>query len=230
MTKYEQPQTVGTDALATLGTIIDETCGRDAIHLAVENVKAGELLYPGQHVSLANGTAFASVGGKRVGIVDPFLPGPVGTGQRFWLVVYPRQITSLRHVWEHPDFPPSDTPRVEPAPAAPEPEPAADKVNRALSGVRKRLAAERKPAHTPDPASVAWMKEWAGRYMASDMYGIGAQAALDGAYDRAIEAGHNHSVGPWQGAADHIDGDWWYHWERITGKPGNREEYFSCSC
>jgi hypothetical protein len=98
--------TVSTDALATLGTIIDETAGRDAIHLAVEPVRAGGTLYAGQHVSLANGIATA--GGTTVGIVDPFLRGPVFPDQMFWLVVYPRQITSLRHVWEHPAFPPSD--------------------------------------------------------------------------------------------------------------------------
>ena len=41
----KQTHTVATDALATLGTIIDETAGRDAIHLAVEPAVAVEKLY-----------------------------------------------------------------------------------------------------------------------------------------------------------------------------------------
>ena len=98
-------RTVATDALETLGTIIDEKAGRDAIHLAVEPVVAGHPLLPGQNVGLVDG--LACVCDKPLGIVDPFLTKAVMAGQRFWLVVYPRQITSLRHVWEHPAFPAS---------------------------------------------------------------------------------------------------------------------------
>lgn len=93
---------VATDALATLGTIIDENAGRDAIHIAVEPVEAGEFLHPGQHVGAVNGVASSTV--THVGIVDPYLTAKVEPGQRFWLFVYPRQITSLRHVWSHPAF------------------------------------------------------------------------------------------------------------------------------
>lgn len=94
-------RTVATDALETLGTIITAG-GRDAIHLAVEPVVAAMHLRPGDHVTIADGKAVLS--GKGLGIVDPFLDRDVAPGEMFWLVVYPRQITSLRHVWEHPAF------------------------------------------------------------------------------------------------------------------------------
>lgn len=97
-------RSVHTDALASLGTLeLGENPGRDAIHLAVEPIVAGEELYPGVDVGIVNGRATQKVG-KKLGIVDPFLKHPVQEGERFWLVVYPRQITSLRHVWSHPDF------------------------------------------------------------------------------------------------------------------------------
>jgi hypothetical protein len=96
---------VTTDALETLGTFITEKEKRDAIHLAVEPSTAGQLLSPGDHVILKDGKAFKAKVGKGIGIVDPFLLEEVETEQMFWLVVYPRRITSLRHVWEHPDFP-----------------------------------------------------------------------------------------------------------------------------
>jgi hypothetical protein len=97
-----------TDALATLGTIINAGEKRDAIHLAVEPVIAGERLVPGEHIFLRDGKAYGNTGAtgqNLLGIVDPFLTVPVAKGERFWLIVYPRQITSLRHVWAHPDFP-----------------------------------------------------------------------------------------------------------------------------
>jgi hypothetical protein len=91
-----------TDALDTLGSIIDDKQARDAIHLAVEPVVAAEHLMPGQDVGFVEGGVGRSP--SPVGIVDPFLKAPVLKGERFWLVVYPRQITSLRHVWTHPAF------------------------------------------------------------------------------------------------------------------------------
>lgn len=97
-------RSVSTDALETLGTIIDDNAGRDAIHLAVEPSVAAELLRAGQHVGILNGKATTKAR-KKLGIVDPFLNDVVQPGQMFWLVVYPRQITSLRHVWSHPEFP-----------------------------------------------------------------------------------------------------------------------------
>lgn len=93
-------RTVFTDALETLGTLIDSNQKRDAIHLAVIPVMAKSSLNPGDNV-----TANGEIEGEFVGIVDPFLKDPIEPGQWFWLVIYPRKITSLRHVWEHPDIP-----------------------------------------------------------------------------------------------------------------------------
>jgi hypothetical protein len=99
MSKNSDSRTVHTDALETLGSIIDENEKRDAIHLAVCPVVAQEELVPGQHVG-PDGTTK-----NPVGIVDPFLETSVNPGERFWLVIYPRKISSLRHVWSHPNFP-----------------------------------------------------------------------------------------------------------------------------
>jgi hypothetical protein len=101
MSNETDRRSVHTDALATLGTIIDDTQKRDAIHLAVIPTVAPCALAPGQHVETDGSPAAI---GKGVGIVDPFLGRQVAAGERFWLVIYPRVITSLRHVWEHPAF------------------------------------------------------------------------------------------------------------------------------
>lgn len=100
-------RTVQTDALQTLGTLnLDITAGRDAIHLAVEPVIAGRDLGVGVDIGIEkDGTASDRPDIKKLGIVDPFLSRAVRKGEKFWLIVYPRQITSLRHVWSHPDFP-----------------------------------------------------------------------------------------------------------------------------
>jgi hypothetical protein len=105
-------RTVATDALETLGMKISPNEKRDAIHLAVEPVYASRKLSPNQDigVEIRKGKLFGVVGDDvaLVGKVDPFLTEDVYPGEMFWLVVYPRQIKSLRHVWEHPAFPNSE--------------------------------------------------------------------------------------------------------------------------
>lgn len=101
-----QKHTVATDALDTLGTFpIPDTSGRDAIHLAVEPAVSDIPLRAGERIVIENGKACLAYGDDATGIVDPFVSGAIRPGQRFWLVVLPRTITSLRHVWSHPLFP-----------------------------------------------------------------------------------------------------------------------------
>lgn len=95
-------RSVSTDALETLGTIIGHGEKRDAIHLAVLPVEAGTDLLTGECITSMNGIAHKDKHG--LGIVDPFLPNGVKKGQMFWMVLKPRIIKSLRHVWSHPAF------------------------------------------------------------------------------------------------------------------------------
>lgn len=100
-----QTHKVATDALETLGTFpIPDNSGRDAIHLAVEPAVAGIPLRAGERVKFEDGKAILA-DDDATGIVDPFITGMVRPGERFWFVVLPRTITSLRHVWSHPLFP-----------------------------------------------------------------------------------------------------------------------------
>lgn len=100
---------VSTDALETLGTLITPEEKRDAIHLAVIPMQAHYTICPGDHVD-AQGYLAMPTDSRAVGIVDPFLTSAVKQGQWYWLVIYPRKITSLRHVWSHPAFPEESAP------------------------------------------------------------------------------------------------------------------------
>lgn len=89
-----------------LGQLIGEDAGRDAIHVAIAPVVAGQQLDPGDHVGWLDDTK-ATVGYTKdlLGVVDPYLAKKVKPGQRFYLFLYPQSIQSLRHVWTHPAFP-----------------------------------------------------------------------------------------------------------------------------
>jgi len=82
-----------------LGKIITTEQHRDAIHVAVCPITAKQTLYPGQRVD-----QHGDPNGKHVGIIDPYLTGPIYAEQRCWLFLFPNTVTSLRHEWTHPAF------------------------------------------------------------------------------------------------------------------------------
>lgn len=95
------------DPITTIGKLLDDTAKRDAIHIAIAPVIANERLSPGQPVGFCQDSkerVYGSLHASPIGIVDPFLRGPVFLDDRFWLFLYPHTITSLRHEWTHPAF------------------------------------------------------------------------------------------------------------------------------
>ena len=83
-------------------TTLDEE--RDAIHIAIIPVEGQEPFHPGQPVGLTEDRKASAKALPHIGIVDPFLKEWTETGDVFWLCLYPRTITSLKHNWTHPAF------------------------------------------------------------------------------------------------------------------------------
>jgi hypothetical protein len=111
---------VSTDALETLGKIISPDEKRDAIHLAVMPVQLGESVKPGESLNIApeDGKAYSAGGleGSLL-IADPFIRSyRLPEGAWIWAILRPRQVTSLRHVWEHPSFPETFIPQASDCP------------------------------------------------------------------------------------------------------------------
>jgi len=203
-------RSVTTDALDTLGMIITENEKRDAIHLAVDNAVAGEKLAPGEDVGFLPDGTFGSCDNP-IGIVDPFLKKPVKKGERFWIVIYPRKITSLRHVWEHPDFPEQKSGSV--------------KIAEAQREAKKK-------------ASEEWLREFA---RTSDCPGYDEliEAASGGEivswadYGKPYENDGEYLHFNGRDAHGSIPSEFWDHVEVVTGKKigaSKRASYFSCSC
>lgn len=95
------------EPIKTVGRILTgEETRRDAIHIAIAPVLAGETLKPGERVAVRDGYALRPGPGlDAIGIVDPFLDvDQVMGGEQFWLWLTPNTITSLCHVWSHPAF------------------------------------------------------------------------------------------------------------------------------
>ncbi len=93
-----------------IGELITTPQAKDATHIAIVPVIAGEMLYPAQHVGLISipGVQPYVVGGGAivpVGLVDPYLKNRVMPGDEFWLFIYPGKYRALRHAWVSEAFP-----------------------------------------------------------------------------------------------------------------------------
>ena len=252
--------------------IITEAEGRDAIHLAVENVEAGERLVPGERIGLGpDGKAYAAPGFranvvqgrtiKALGIVDPFLDVSfVQPGERFWLVVLPRTIRSLRHVWSHPDFaelsgaektgavPTATTTATAPAvvtpgdviQAAPIHTPAGqDELARIQAELRAAqvqlqavsVEAARQKSSNSEDADILEAARWLRKY-ASDM-DIDYEELMETAHDHAYGDGYSYICDGSKFEGESVPDELWDHFGTLTGKYVRREKrgsFFSCSC
>jgi hypothetical protein len=217
-----QTHTVHTDALGTIGMILPEGAGRDAIHIAVEPAKSGEIVYPGQHVGYNSNGLVSSNAEEKLGIVDPFLTSPVYPGQPFWLLVYPRTITSLRHVWEHPNFPPVQTERIVEKEVIKEVE-----VNKEVNNPLKPRTYEE---------ATKWLENWLN---------VNGSVSLNNIIDAYNDEGNYVSVNDYTSimidgeyihvsgsdASGYIPDEFFDNLEVILGRRiRNRPEYFSCAC
>ena len=87
-----------------VGSIVGPDAPRDAIHVAIIAVQAGEWLSPGEKVTMLLGRAYKAKDQRALGVVDPFLSEEVDRLEWFYLFLNPGSITSLRHDWTHPAF------------------------------------------------------------------------------------------------------------------------------
>jgi hypothetical protein len=187
------------DAIATMGTLLPTDAeGRDAVHVAVVVMQATTVLFPGQHLD-RNGSTL----GTPVGIVDPFLTTRVMPGDRFWLFLYPRTITSLRHAWSHPAFEEEGAVTRPPVEAAPQ-------------------------QYVATAASEQWLRDYA--YETGIQYETLLSAA-EGFLDEGTEGEYLHIGG--EDASGEIHPAFWLHVARVLGRtlPGYpMAQYFTCSC
>jgi len=218
-----------TDALATLGTIINDQEKRDAIHLGVEPVQAGETLRPGMHVGYGHaGLVYEARDGiKAVGIVDPFIQkrGGIKEGEWFWLIVYPRQITSLRHVWEHPDFPDSKETSHEKAEEVAKKEPLTEEqMHKALLLI-----------HDPVATAKQWIIDYAAR-LSDDEYTVTADELINTAmsnYYSSSKWGGDYLVKGGLLEGESVSDEFWSQLailKEINIPEDKRNNFFSCSC
>lgn len=78
---------------------------KDAVHVAIVSVRADGPVDAGSRVKINEHGEGKSVGYHNKdfdGIADPFMKDSVVAGQFFWMLIDPKEIGEVAHVWEHP--------------------------------------------------------------------------------------------------------------------------------
>lgn len=216
--------TPSTDALETLGNIIHPTEKRDAIHLAVDPAYSDHYLNPGDHVRIVSPGKVVRVAiGKGHGIVDPFLRHPVEPGEYFWLVVYPREITSLRHVWSHPAF--TDEPAQVSHTHYPMPDFAQDTMVKPFSAAVPRPEKVR----SLDEPEVKAAREWIFSF--AEDHDLNYDELMEAAADYLNHGDYLVKGGDLEGCS--VPDEFWDHYQVVKKEKvdeNDRGSFFSCSC
>ena len=177
---------------------------RDALHIAVISLPAGEFLEPGDPVRVYNGMVVGCDKEESIGVCDPFI-GYVSKGGLVWVCLNPNTVTSVQHVWEHPSFTESElTPK--PLPTKEESE----------AWLRNYLASADCPGDEDviTAATGGFIKNVDSEYY-SESYTIDDEYL----YFQGRDA---HGSIPYE---------MWDHIENVTGKKCIwRPKHFSCSC
>lgn len=201
-----------------LGKIITggQEMERDAIHIAVMPMKAGEKLAPAEWVTLGELDGLAYGDEEGIGIVDPYLDRSVKKGERFWLFLVPGSISSLRHVWTHDVIDGQSARSIEPQPV--------DKQAESEKWLRKFIGEADCPSYDKVIAAAIGDHE-------KNADQKNDPAECPGYYNSSNDGEYLHFGG--RDAHGEIPPEFWDHVEIVTGHrifDGQRARFFSCSC
>lgn len=206
------------DATALLGKKLDGTdARRDAVHLACEPVKneTSKSWYPSDAMTFGETGKLrqAREGEEVIGIIDPFLrvsdddPDSwvsVDPGETCFLILMPGAVTSLRHVWTHPQF--------------------KDLADEPGTPKAKAVKAEK----TEEEISEIWLREYA------DEHGVDYEEMMSAARSHIVDPdGWNYVSGGSAAEGAYTGEEFWHHVGILLGievQPEQQGSIITCSC
>lgn len=85
-----------------LGKVPVELGLKDAVHVAIVSLRAGQALSPGDSIKMnANGEAIWCNAKESFGVVDPYRTNKIPRGGYFWCQMNMDEIENVKHVWSH---------------------------------------------------------------------------------------------------------------------------------